>query len=195
MSDYPQRSYHPKEIEHFIDKAIKAVSELEFIHATVVTPSRVAKTSQAPDDTLVGNATPGLLFTKNTDAAARLFKISPGYVHGSANFHIHWTKSTDTDDLDKTVRWRVTINTSSHGNSDDLTETPTVFEVEDSYPSSDETGRIFMTTEFVPLDSVLSEGDYVSLKIEAITPLTGEELSEPVLIALDFTYYRNIHLV
>jgi len=134
-----------------------------------------------------------LTFSLDNDAAFRQFKIPNAYV-SDPNFHIHWTKTSDANDLGKAVRWRVTyiVFRSSPTVAGDANITPTVVEVEDTYDDSGTTSRNVYRTPNTPMVGFVANY-YVSMKIEAITPVGAALSANPALFSLDVTFNEYIN--
>ena len=183
------------ELRHILERAAIAVDDIEHDHVQTITAgASTASPGKAPTPVLVGDALIGLQMTVNNDEATRTIKLPDTYVLNTASFHIHWTKSTDTDDSGKNVRWRVTYVVFDGATHDVTTGSQTV-EVDDTYEDSGTTNRIIYRTESTPFNGLLQPNYYVGFKVEPITP-TGTALSEPVLINMDISFdKRVVHLV
>lgn len=158
-------------------------------HAAVVTASSYNPSGPGSDPTLTAsNALLLLAFTLSTDGAYRQFKIPYEYV-GNASVHVHWTKTSNANESGKAVKWRISYVSfaSTTVTAEDGSVSPTVVEVEDTYDDSGTTTRLVHCTADVALSGV-SAGDYMSLKIEAVTPAGTAMASEPGLFSVDIEY-------
>lgn len=131
-----------------------------------------------------------LEFTPNTDDAFRQFKIPHSFV-GNAAIHLHWTKSSDADELGKAVRWRVEY-TIFNGSSQDINVTPSFVEIEDTYDVSDTTARVVYRTSSVPLTGFVA-GYYLGLRVLAVTPVGVALSGDPSLFSVDLTFNQYIN--
>lgn len=135
-------------------------------------------------------ATLGFVYTPNTHEGYRTFKISSKY-YGNPTFHVHWTKSTDANEQGKAVRWRISY-TLTNGRDQDVNITPEVLEFEDTYDDDGTTTRIVHRTE--PKTPVgFAPESYLSMKIEAITPVGTPLTADPVLVSCDLRYDMYIN--
>lgn len=134
-------------------------------------------------------------FTIGQDEAFVQFKI-PSNFAGDAKFHIHWTKSSNADELGKRARWRVTYVAfpSSPSNAGEGTGVTEVLELEDVYEDNGTTTRKIHCTEHAPFTVVPTPGWYMSMKIEAVAPTGGTAMaSEPALFGLGLTFNEYIN--
>jgi len=163
------------------------------IHEPTITAGRaVSSPGQGPQPTSFGTLMT-LAFTPDdtTDRAFRIFKIPTSYV-SSASFHVHWTKSGDANELNKNVRWRLAY-TVFNGSSDIGNGIANIIEFEDTYPDSGTTTRIVHRTSDLTAAGFVA-GYYVSIYIEAISPISGTAMSsEPALLSLDLRYRASIN--
>jgi hypothetical protein len=163
------------------------------IHEPTITAGRaVSSPGQGPQPTPFGTLMT-LTFTPDdiTDRAYRVFKIPTSYVN-SASFHVHWTKSSNVNELNKNVRWRLAY-TVFNGSSDIGNGTPNTIEFEDTYPDSGTTTRVVHRTSDLNANNFVA-GYYVSIYIEAISPISGTAMaSEPALLSLDLRYRATIN--
>jgi len=181
------------ELTEALEKACGAVYELERIHVPAVTPSAASNSpGKQPTVVLVNASILGLAMTVDTDDALRLYKLPFSYA-GNASFHVHWTKSTNTDDSGKTVRWRISY-TVFDGKTEEVTGAPATVEYEDTYVDSGTTTRYVYCTPDILVDGEFESAHYVGVKIEAISPSAGTPLTDPVVVSLDLVYDQQIHL-
>jgi len=127
--------------------------------------------------------------TLNTDAMYRLFKVPENFL-GEPVFEAHWTKQSGAggngDESGKVVRWRISY-TVFNGEPEDVNVAPIVVEVEDTYEDSGTTTRFMYKTGKVPATGIIA-GDYVSVCVEAVTPVGTPMTAEPALASIDFEY-------
>lgn len=162
-------------------------------HENIVTASVSAGAPGQQASVIVNNALMVLAFTPNTDSAFRQFKIPYNFV-GNPQCHIHWTKTSDADESGKAVRWRLSYHTfaSSLSTTGVGNTAPATIEFEDTYDASDTTERRVYRTADLDLEGITA-GEYLALKIEAITPTGTAMASEPGLFSLDFTFDEYIN--
>jgi hypothetical protein len=169
------------------------VQATRFHHDPVVA-AHVAESAPGlgPQPVLIGT-TLALEFDNATDAAYRVMKVNssivetatPQVVAPFAGFHVHWTKSVDTDESGATVRWRLSYTQANGIDEDIALITPTVVEWDDVYDDSGTTTRIVYNTG--NQDAVgLITGDYIGLQLEYVPANTT--VTNPTLIALDFVW-------
>lgn len=128
--------------------------------------------------------------TLNTDAVYRIFKVPENFL-GSPVFEAHWTKQSggagDSNQGGKVVRWRMSYVV-FNGDPTDINVAPTVVEVEDTYvDTSADSSRIMYKTGKVALTGVTA-GDYISVEVDAMTPVGTAMTVEPALASIDFEY-------
>jgi hypothetical protein len=132
-----------------------------------------------------------LEFTVNVDDAHVIYKM-PSTFAGNPLVHVHWTKSDDLGNLNKTVLWRISYVV-YNGTSDDIAlTTPTVVDLPDSYTSSGTTTRIVCRTDSASLVG-LTAGCYVAMQVEAVTPSGTPITGSPTLISLDVAFDTYIN--
>ncbi|MCB0749335.1 MAG: hypothetical protein KDC90_17870, partial [Ignavibacteriae bacterium] len=155
-------------------------------HLPVVTASSYKAPSLKDPSPIVYNSTLLLAFTIGTDQAFRQLKINNEYTElEDVKFHVHWTKSTDVNEQNKNVRWRVGIN-SFNGSSQQIPATIN-YEIEDTYEAADTTERTIYRTSDVPI-GIIDKRYYIGLSVEAIAPVGVALADEPALYSVDFTY-------
>ena len=161
-------------------------------HQAVVTASAGTTIPGQQATVVVNNALMVLAFTLNNDSAYRQFKIPSNYT-GDAAFHVHWTKTSNANESGKNVRWKVSyVAFEGHAGAGLGNATPTVIEVEDTYESSETTSRYIYCTPNIAMAGI-EAGYYVSMKIEAVTPVGTPMASEPGLFSLDQTFTEYIN--
>lgn len=153
-----------------------------FTHSPIVTPSVGGTVPALQPTNVTVNALLLQSYTVNLDAAWRQFKVPIGYL-SDASIHVHWSKTGNGNESGKTVRWKISYSV-FNGENEDGAGTPTVITIDDTYLDSGTTTRIIYQTESVALVGFTPD-DYVSMKIEAITPAGVPMASEPGLFALD----------
>jgi len=177
-----------------INPALLAVeNEIGTFHGPIVTASYYSGLpGTTPTPAVVGPFI-YLDFSLNNDAAFRQFKIPSNYA-GNGTFHLHWTKTSNANEQGKAVRWRVTyvVFASSPTTSGDAAITPTVAEVEDTYDDAGTTTRLVHRTSSVALVGLAAQY-YMSMKIEAITPVGVALASHPGLFSLDIMYDQYLN--
>lgn len=129
-------------------------------------------------------------FTLNTDGAWQQYKI-PSYFVGSPAFHVHWSKTTNANDLGRAVRWRISY-TIFNGFDQVGNVAPTVVEVEDTYDDAGTTTRTIYRTSDVPVSGFVANY-YLAVEIQAVTPVGVPLTNEPGLFSLDLTYTQYIN--
>jgi len=133
------------------------------------------------------------IFTVNdqTDRGFKIIKIPSSYV-SSGSFHIHWTKSGNSNQSGRNARWRVVYSV-----YDGKTENPNAvtqsIEFEQTYLASDTTERIVYRTVDT-YTSGFQPNYYLAMYIEAISP-TGSALTDPpALVGIDMLYRGTINI-
>lgn len=176
-----------KEIADAIDHGKEAIALYhEVVGGSVMSVSAPGQTATP----VAYGSTVGNIYTPNQHAGYRVFKISTKYVD-SPTIHIHWTKSSNVNELNKAVKWRVSY-TVYDGTSDNVNVTPTVVDIEDVYDDSGTTSRIVHRTAYTPLVGLIA-GYYLSVKVQAITPAGTPLSADPVLISCDLRYNMYIN--
>lgn len=162
------------------------INQLAFenVHAPIVAPGKSDGPPGLNPEIAIKDALAYLVFTLNTDSAYRIFKIPRG-VQGAVSMHAHWTKSQDTDQSGKAVRWRITYKV-FNGFNEDGAGAGATFDFDDTYDDAGTVTRIVHHSPNVVLGD-LAAGYYLSVKVEAVTP-PGSALVDPGLVALDITY-------
>jgi hypothetical protein len=186
----------PEWIERLLDSDndTDVLKDASRFHHDPVVAAHVAESAPGlgPQPVLIGT-TLALEFDNATDAAYRVMKVNssiveagnPAAVTPFAGFHVHWTKSVDTDESGKTVRWRLSYTQANGIDEDIALVTPTVVEWDDVYDDSGTTTRIVYNTG--NQDAVgLITGDYIGLQLEYVPANTT--VTNPTLIALDFVW-------
>ena len=163
------------------------INQLAFerIHEPVVAPGKSGGPPGQNPEIESKEALSYLTFSVDIDSAYRLYKIPGGFI-GEASAHVHWTKSQDTDQSGKAVRWRLTYKVFNGYNEDGANDGAITVDLDDTYDDAGTTTRIVYGTLNVPLAGFLPR-NYLSMKIEAVTP-GGIALVEPGLVALDIVY-------
>lgn len=123
-------------------------------------------------------------FTVGTDTANVLFRVPDDFSSGG-EVYFHWTKSQNTDQSAKNVKWQIAYNCFSSA-SDDVAAQGTTDSVEDTYDDNGTTTHLNYSTTGISLPG-LAAGCYITMTVKAITP-SGTALSEPALILVDFEY-------
>jgi hypothetical protein len=129
-------------------------------------------------------------FTLNTDGAWQQFRIPTSYVD-SAAFHVHWSKTTDANNLNRFVRWRISY-TVFNGIDQVGNGTATVLETENAYLDSGTTTRVVYRSPNLDASGFIA-GYYVAVMVQAVTPVGAALTGEPGLFALDLTYREYIN--
>lgn len=131
-------------------------------------------------------------FTLNSDGAWQQFKIPNSFV-SDPSFHIHWSKTTNSNNAGRNVRWRISYSIFD-GISQNGANAPTVAEIEDTYDdaSTSATSRIVYRTEDIPIVGFVS-GYYMAVEIQAVTPTGTALIGEPGLFSLDLVYREYIN--
>jgi hypothetical protein len=154
------------------------------VHAVAVSASHRGTNPAKQPVPVVYGAVLGDIYTVNNDEGYQVHKIPSRYV-GNLKFHVHWTKSSDVNEVNKNVRWEVSYNSVNDG--EDLNAAPTVLTVEDTYLDSGTTTKIQYSTTSMDIPGAVA-GDYLFLKIRAVTPSSNALSQPPVLLSLDITY-------
>ena len=123
-------------------------------------------------------------YTVATDIAFASCRIAENYKSGG-EFFVHWTKSQDTDQSTKTVKWQLTYVVYD-GEAEDGAAAGTVVSDQDTYDDAGTTTRIVNQSGGMAIVG-LAAGKLISFKIEAIVP-TGTALVEPALVSLGIRY-------
>jgi hypothetical protein len=147
---------------------------------------------QGPQPVVMGT-TMGLSFDNATDAAYRVMKVDSSIVEAGnlagiepfSGFHVHWTKSVDTDASSGTVRWRLSYTQTNGSDEDVALATPTVVEWDDVYDDAGTTTRIVYNTGNQDGAGLIAR-NYLGLQIEYVAAQTT--VVAPVLVALDFVW-------
>lgn len=165
-----------------VSSFLDALDDPVFTHTPIVTPSVGGTVPALQPTNVVVNALLLQSYTVNLDAAWRQFKIPIGFID-SASVHVHWSKTGNGNEVGKTVRWRVQYVV-FNGIDEDGAGAPTTVTLDDTYLDSGTTSRIVYKTPSVAITGIVP-GDYVSMKIDAVTPSGTPMASEPGLFALD----------
>lgn len=166
------RIHHPTE----------SINAINRVHYPIVSPSRSrVQGGTAPSSGASGNLV-YLEMTVDTDEAFRIIKIPDSFV-GGPEFYVHWTKSQDTDQSGKTVKWRVDYNV-FNGDNEDASSTDNFIEFSGVYEDTGTTNRVVYNTGGKDVIGIYA-GAYVSIRVRAITPDSGVELANPAFVALD----------
>lgn len=171
------------------DANIAALRAEPFLfHDTVATAGRVVTKPNAGPTYYLSGAFVGLQFALNDDEAYRVFKIPSSFVD-TPSFHVHWTKSGDQNEQGKVVKWRIqyTIFSGSGG----VVGAGTTIESELTYLAADTTARTIYRSPNLALTGFVA-GYYVSMKIQAVTPVGTPMVSQPVLYSVDLMYNRTV---
>lgn len=131
-----------------------------------------------------------LEFTLDTDDAFRVIRI-PSAFRGNATAHIHWTKSQSTDQSGKTVRWQLDYLVID-GRTQDGAASPQTVVFDATYDDAGTTTRIVYRTDDVPLSGLVA-GQYLLVKVTAVTPPAGTPLVEPAMMTVDLLYDEEIN--
>jgi len=163
---------------------------LPHIHHDPTIPPDSAATApgQQPDKVAIGS-TLAALMTLNTDNLYRSFKIPTGYI-SDPSFHIHWTKSVDTNQQGNSVLWQISYNVWA-GMGGDLALAPTVLQYEDTYEDAGTTTRITHRTPNLPAVGFVP-GYYLGVKVECLTPAGSPLGGEPALLTLDLIFRDKV---
>ena len=160
----------------------------------IVTPSRI---TGPPGQLPPIDADGALVYVKYDGAAGaqqvhRTIKIRESYVSGGM-FHIHWTKSDDSDRSGEKVKWKISYKV-FNGRDEDAALSPTVLTVEDTYDDDGTTTRVVHRTVNVPVGSQLPlvADAYLAVKVEKDTA-SASVMSEPGLVTLDLSYFHTIN--
>lgn len=159
-------------------------------HASIVTASSFKSPALKEPDPFEQDSTLLLAFTIGTDSAFRQFKIPNSYA-GNASVHIHWTKQGSANELNKTVRWRISYRFFP-GNAGFLSGTPDTVEYEAAYLSSSVVDRIVYRSSDLPLVGAVA-GYYMALEVQAIAPVGTPIVGEPALFSVDLTFDELIN--
>jgi hypothetical protein len=174
----------PEDIE--LGDVINSICRNKDVHVPIVSPGRAQFVGgTAPTEDAKGNLV-YLKMTVNTDQAYRILKIPYNFnANNGASFHVHWTKSQDTDQSGNQVKWRIHY-TVFDGKSVDASGAGATVEYEDTYDDNGTTTRVVYRTDNLPVSGLVA-GYYVALRVEAVTP-SGGALTEPGLVSVDFIY-------
>jgi len=174
-----------------VDLLATSVKHMDIGTASSLSPGPGVGT---PDVHVKGNLV-YLEFNQPTDLAFRIFKVGRDFA-SNPNLHIHWTKSRDIDESGHTARWRIdyTAYTSTAGTAGNgavvgaFVDTGTL-----TYGGGDaNTDRLVYRTPDLPLVGVAA-GQYLTVKISALTPASGTPVTKPGLVSMDFTYSGYIN--
>lgn len=159
-------------------------------HVFVVTPERATLApGQGPTPYAHGNMVV-LNFTVNVDAAHRIIKI-PSVLRDHVTMHAHWCKSQHSGQAGKTVRWEIAY-TIINGYDEDASGTTGTIYLDDTCTDNGVDTHVVHRTPDVAVTGLVP-GDYLLLKIRAVTPLSGTPLDEPSLMAVDLYYDAYIN--
>jgi len=168
--------------------ALEASSRI--VHLPVVTPTdSKEQPGQGPTPVVYG-VVMGLHFDLATESAYRVFKIPTAFTGADASFHIHWTKSANSNEAGKTVRWRLSYKVFD-GRTQDITAAPTVLTFDDTYDDTGTTTRIVYRTSDVAAVG-FTAGYYVGVMLEYVaanTTLVGG----PVAVSVDLLLREYIN--
>lgn len=188
------RNLPKQDVRLDINAALLSIEDAEGeYHTPTITPTfHNALPGTLPVPT-AANSLIVLAFSLNNDAAWRQFKIDRNFA-SDPTVHIHWTKTGNANEVGKAVRWRVSyvVFQSTVSLEMDASVAPTVVEVEDTYKDSGTTTRPVHRTEDVPLTGFTS-GWYVSMKVEAITPVGVALANPPGLFSLDIIFNQKLN--
>lgn len=147
-----------------------------------------------PDAHVAGNLV-YLEFNQPTDVAFRIFKVGRDFA-SNPSLHIHWTKSQNINESGNTARWRIdyTVYTSTTGVAGNgaavgaFVDTGTL-----TYVGGDaNTDRLVYRTSDLPLVGIAA-GQYLTIKVSALTPASGTPVTKPGLVSMDFVYNGYIN--
>lgn len=160
-------------------------------HLSIVTPvSGTAPPGQSPDPATAG----ALIYLKmpvNGNQTYRSFKFPTTYV-SDATVHVHWTKSDDLNRLNETVRWKIDYVV-FNGNGDEAGTSFQTTYLDGTYLDSSTTAdnRIVYRSPAPPAGATIvgaQAGYYMSIRIGAVTPLSGTPVLDPGLFSLDLVF-------
>lgn len=167
--------------------------QTKIVHKPTITPAIAESAPGLGPQPISFGSVMGLEYdTPATDAAYRVMKIDNTFVDQGnpldASFHVHWTKSGDTDESGNGCTW-VLSYTVFNGETEDINVTPTVITMSDTYTDSGTTSKIVhRTTNFEAPGFVANY--YIGVKLE----VTGSTLSSnPVLISCDMLFRNYIN--
>ncbi len=183
------RAHVPQALDLF-DQFVDTLNDLDDVvqthHKAVVSPARARDLPgpEQPSPARYGN-TYALEFTVDNDQAGRLFRMPPDSDLSTVRFHIHWTKSQDTDQSGKRVKWRIDV-THFNGYSDDVAVAGEQLELEDVYDDDGTTEHIGYTTGDFSAPTIPGAG-YLAVNVTAVAP-SANALAEPALLSVDMTW-------
>lgn len=160
------------------------------LHTFVIGPERGSSIPGHGADPVVYGTTMGLHFQKDDDLIYTVNKIQTSYV-SDPSFHVHWTKSSDTNQSGRTVRW-VLNYTVFNGNSHNINVAPTGTAIWNStYNDAGTTNRIVYRTINVAAVGFVA-GSYVSVAL-GFDPAGTTLTNRPVVISVDMLTRNTIN--
>jgi hypothetical protein len=164
-------------------------------HKPTLTPDVGAAGSGTSPTAINFGSVVGLNYNNAADLAYRVLKIpnnlvvagNPPAVVPRADFHIHWTKSADTDMSGATIRWQLRY-TVFNGISDEIALVgSTLVEWDDTYDDAGTTTRIVhRTANSADVSADLIPGNYIGVSVGFDTGNTT--LANPVVISADLLW-------
>ena len=156
------------------------------IHDPIISPGRIKDQGSGNPSTVAYGTVEALVFTLDTDYAYRTLKICPDAESGSTSFHAHWTKSQNTNQQNKNVKWKLEI-TQFNGETNVIDGAAVVHTtyLTGSYAAADTTSRVCYETGEVVVPQLIPNY-YLGVKLSAET--TDNSLDEPALVCVDFEY-------
>ena len=126
-------------------------------------------------------------FTLNTDHMTFKFPVPSDYDSGGLSFFVIWTNDGGIDDNGRNVKWQISYQVASEGDSVDGNHANSPKSVEDAYASA--LGWIEHHTGL----RTIAHGDFIGkfcvfLDLSALTPTPPALTCEPHLIGVCFTY-------
>lgn len=126
-------------------------------------------------------------FTVNTDSATYKFPIPSDYYRGDISFQVIWTNDGGTDDNGKTVKWQISYQTGTEGDTISGNHANSPKSIQDTYTSA--SGWIEHHADKMTIAAADFAGKtciYISLS--AITPTGTALTSEPHLMGICYIY-------
>jgi hypothetical protein len=166
------------------------LNKVRTYHANIVTASTF-KAPGAKEPSVIEVGTSLLLqFTIGQDAAWRQFKIPSSY-SANPSLHVHWTKSSNANELGKYSRWQVSYSCFD-GRTMDANVAASTVESEQSYDDSGTTTRIVYRSANMTLSGIVA-GWYLAIRIEPVAPTGTAMVSEPALFSADLMFDELIN--
>lgn len=129
------------------------------------------------------------IMTVGTSKLFVYFKVPNWYVSGG-RFHVHWTKSQDSNKAGDKVKWEIAYRVAD-GVTEECSIADETLSDEDTYDDAGTTTRIVYQTADMPMTGLVA-GKYVTATIQAVTP-AASTLSAPGMVALDFLYEAQLN--